>query len=105
GAGGIPIPGTNIAPQAPLPVPLLLPWPVLIFAAVAVVSWVVLNRTKLGHYIIAIGSNERSAIYSAVKVDRVKILTYSILGFCTGIAALLVASRLSSDSSSSSGTL
>lgn len=105
GAGGIPIPGTNIAPRAPLPVPLLFPWPVLIFAAVAVVSWIVLNRTRLGHYIIAIGSNERSAIYSAVKVDRVKILTYSILGLCTGIAALLVASRLSSVSSSSSGTL
>jgi ribose transport system permease protein len=105
GAGGIPIPGTNMAPRAPTPVPLLLPWPVLIFAVVAAVAWVVLNRTRLGRYIIAIGSNERSAIYSAVKVDRVKILTYSILGLCTGIAALLVASRLSSVSSSSSGTL
>ncbi len=105
GAGGIPIPGTNIAPRAPVPVPLLFPWPVLIFAIVAVVAWIVLNRTRLGRYIIAIGSNERSAIYSAVKVDRVKILTYSILGLCTGIAALLVASRLSSVSSSSSGTL
>jgi len=105
GAGGIPIPGTNIAPRAPVPVPLLFPWPVLIFAVVAVIAWIVLNRTRLGRYIIAIGSNERSAIYSAVKVDRVKILTYSILGLCTGIAALLVASRLSSVSSSSSGTL
>jgi ribose transport system permease protein len=105
GAGGIPIPGTNMAPRAPVPVPLLLPWPVLIFAVVAVIAWIVLNRTRLGRYIIAIGSNERSAIYSAVKVDRVKILTYAILGLCTGIAALLVASRLSSVSSSSSGTL
>lgn len=105
GAGGIPIPGTNIAPRAPVPVPLLLPWPVLIFVAVALAAWVVLNRTRLGRYIIAIGANERSAIYSAVKVDRIKILTYSILGFCTGIAALLAASRLASVSSSSSGTL
>jgi ribose transport system permease protein len=105
GAGGIPIPGTNMAPRAPVPVPLLFPWPVLIFAAVAVVMWIVLNRTKLGHYIIAIGSNERSAIYSAIKVDRIKTLTYTILGLCTGIAALLVASRLSSISSSGSGTL
>jgi len=40
-----------------------------------------------------------------VKVDRVKIVTYALLGLCTGIAALLVASRLSSISSSSSGTL
>lgn len=105
GAGGIPIPGTNMAPRAPVPVPLLFPWPVLVFAAVAIVAWIVLNRTRLGRYIIAIGSNERSAIYSAVKVDRVKILTYSILGLCTGIAGALVASRLSSISSSSTGTL
>jgi len=105
GAGGIAIPGTNIAPNAPLPVPLLIPWPVLIFAAVAFVAWMILNWTRLGRYIVAIGSNERSAIYSAIEVDRVKILTYSLLGLCTGIAALLVASRLASISSSSSGTL
>jgi ribose transport system permease protein len=105
GAGGIAIPGSNIAPNAPSPVPLLFPWPVLIFAVVAVMAWIILNWTRLGRYIIAIGSNERSAIYSAIDVDRVKILTYSILGLCTGIAALLVASRLSSISSSSSGTL
>jgi ribose transport system permease protein len=105
GAGGIAIPGSNIAPNAPSPVPLLFPWPVLIFAVVAVMAWIILNWTRLGRYIIAIGSNERSAIYSAIDVDRIKILTYSLLGLCTGIAALLVASRLSSISSSSSGTL
>jgi ribose transport system permease protein len=105
GAGGIPIPGTNMAPNAPAPIPLLFPWPVLIFAAVAVAAWTLLNRTRLGRYIVAIGSNERSAIYSAVKVGRVKIVTYALLGLCTGISAMLVASRLSSISSSSSGTL
>jgi ribose transport system permease protein len=105
GAGGIAIPGTNIAPNAPSPVPLLFPWPVLIFATVAIVAWMILNWTRLGRYIVAIGSNERSAVYSAIDVDRVKILTYSLLGLCTGIAALLVASRLASISSSSSGTL
>ena len=105
GAGGIAIPGTNMAPNAPAPIPLLLPWPVLIFAIVAFAAWMILNRTRLGRYIVAIGSNERSAVYSAIKVDRVKILTYGLLGLCTGIAALLVASRLASISSSSSGTL
>ena len=105
GAGGIPIPGTNMAPNAPSPIPLLFPWPVLIFAAVAFTAWILLNRTRLGRYIVAIGSNERSAVYSAVRVDRVKIVTYGLLGFCSGISAMLVASRLSSISSSSSGTL
>jgi ribose transport system permease protein len=105
GAGGIPIPGTNIAPRAAQAVPLLLPWPVIIFVIVAAGAWLVLNRTRLGRYIVAIGSNERAAIYSAIQVDRVKLITYSLLGFCTGIGALLSASRLASVSSSSSGTL
>ena len=105
GAGGLPIPGTNIAPRAPSPIPLLFPWPVLVFAAVAVMAWVLLNKTRWGRYIVAIGSNERSAVYSAIKVDRVKLLTYAILGFCTGIAAMLASSRLASISSSGSGTL
>jgi ribose transport system permease protein len=105
GAGGIPIPGTNIAPRASEAIPLLLPWPVLVFALMALGAWIVLNRTRLGRYIVAIGSNERAANYSAIKVDRIKLITYSILGFCTGVAALLSASRLASVSSSSSGTL
>src|SRR5688572_6891843 len=96
GAGGIPIPGTNIAPRASEAIPLLLPWPVLVFTVMAVAAWVILNRTRLGRYIVAIGSNERSAVYSAVKVDRVKLVTYSISGFCTGVAGLLSASRLAS---------
>ncbi|HEX4999698.1 MAG TPA: ABC transporter permease [Terriglobia bacterium] len=105
GSGGIPIPGTNIAPRAPVPIPLTLPWPVLVFALAAVVGWIIINRTRLGRYIIAIGSNERAARYSGILVDRVKIATYSLLGLATGVSALLSASRLNSVSSSSSGSL
>jgi ribose transport system permease protein len=105
GAGGIPIPGTNIAPRAPAPIPLLIPWPVIVFALVAIAAWVIIHRTRLGRYIVAIGSNERAALYSGIPVDRIKIVTYTLLGFTTGITALLTASRLNSVSSSSSGSL
>src|SRR5262245_58767250 len=47
GAGGIPIPGTNIAPNAPSPVPLLFPWPVLIFAVVWFVAYMIMSITLL----------------------------------------------------------
>jgi ribose transport system permease protein len=105
GAGGIPIPGTNMAPRAPVPIPLLLPWPVVIFAIAAIAAWIVIHRTRLGRYIVAIGSNERAAVYSGIPVDRVKILTYTMLGLATGMTALLSASRLESVSSSTSGSL
>ncbi len=105
GQGGIPIPGTNIAPNAPEPVPLLVPWPVLVFAAAAIVGWVVLNRTRYGRYVTAIGCNERAAVYSAITVSRVKWLTYTLVGFCTGLAGLLLASRMNSVSSAQTGIM
>ncbi|MCY1543925.1 Ribose import permease protein RbsC [compost metagenome] len=59
-----------------------------------------LNRTRYGRYVQAIGSNEQVARYAAVAVDRVKILTYVLLGICVGIATLLYVPRLGSASPS-----
>ncbi len=105
GQGGIPIPFTNVAPRAPQPVPLLFPWPVVVFIIVALLGWVLLNRTRHGRYVTAIGCNERAAVYSAINVDRIKILTYTLIGFLTGLAALLLASRMNSVSSAQTGVL
>jgi ribose transport system permease protein len=75
-----------------------VPVPVWAFAAVAVVGGVILNRTAYGRYVQAIGSNEQVARYAAVDVDRVKTLTYVLLGMCVGIATLLYIPRLGSAS-------
>ncbi|MDA7418861.1 ABC transporter permease [Xenophilus arseniciresistens] len=75
-----------------------IPVPVWIFALVAVIGGVILNRTAYGRYVQAIGSNEQVARYAAVDVDRVKILTYALLGVCVGIATLLYVPRLGSAS-------
>jgi ribose transport system permease protein len=81
------------------------PWPAISFFAIAVLAAVVLRMTRYGRYVIAVGANERAAIYSAVNVDRVKLLTYTLVGGCCGIAALLLASRMNSIASSSAGVL
>ena len=75
-----------------------IPVPVLVFVVVAVIGGVILNRTAYGRYVQAIGSNEQVARYAAVDVDRVKILTYVLLGVCVGIATLLYVPRLGSAS-------
>jgi ribose transport system permease protein len=72
--------------------------PVWVFLVVALVGAVILNRTAFGRYVQAIGSNEQVARYAAVDVDRVKILTYVLLGVCVGIATLLYVPRLGSAS-------
>lgn len=77
-----------------------VPVPVWVFAAVALLGGLVLNRTAFGRYVQAIGSNEQVARYAAVDVDRVKVLTYMLLGICVGIATVLYVPRLGSASPS-----
>jgi ribose transport system permease protein len=77
-----------------------IPIPVWIFGAVAVAGALLLNRTRYGRYVQAIGSNEQVARYAAVAVDRIKIQTYVLLGICVGIATLLYVPRLGSASPS-----
>ncbi|MDF3822798.1 ABC transporter permease [Leptospira sp. 96542] len=75
-----------------------IPIPIWVFLAVALAGALLLNRTRYGRYVQAIGSNEQVARYAAVAVDRVKILTYVLLGICVGIATLLYVPRLGSAS-------
>ncbi|NUZ08003.1 ABC transporter permease [Piscinibacter koreensis] len=77
---------------------LAVPVPIWVFAAVALIGGLVLNRTRYGRYVKAIGSNEQVARYAAVDVDRVKILSYVLLGVCVGVATLLYIPRLGSAS-------
>jgi len=75
-----------------------VPGPVWVFLVVALLGALILNRTAYGRYVQAIGSNEQVALYAAVNVDRIKLLTYVLLGVCVGIATLLYVPRLGSAS-------
>ncbi|MGR3662730.1 MAG: ABC transporter permease [Paracoccaceae bacterium] len=77
-----------------------LPIPVWVFIVVAILGWVLLNRTAFGRYCTAIGSNESVARYSAINVDRVKTYTYVIQGLCVSLATIIYVPRLGSASSS-----
>jgi ribose transport system permease protein len=75
---------------------LAVPVPVWIFLLVAAAGAVILNRTAFGAHVQAIGSNEQVARYAAIRVDRVKIWTYLLLGVCVAIATILYVPRLGS---------
>jgi ribose transport system permease protein len=75
---------------------LPIPNAVLILFFLAVVSSITLNRTALGRYTFALGSNEEAVRLSGVNVDRWKIAIYGLSGAICGIAGLLIASRLNS---------
>jgi ribose/xylose/arabinose/galactoside ABC-type transport system permease subunit len=53
-----------------------------------------LTRTTFGRSVYAIGSNERAAVWAGVPVKRVVWVVYAIMGFLSGLAGLLLTSRL-----------
>jgi simple sugar transport system permease protein len=63
--------------------------------AVAVVLWVVLNRTKFGSHIFLVGDNPMSAKLMGVDVTRVKIATFVIVGVLSAFTGLMTAMQLS----------
>jgi ribose transport system permease protein len=75
---------------------LPIPNAVLILFVVAVLASLVLNKTMLGRYTFALGSNEEAVRLSGVDVDFWKIVVYTVSGGICGIAGLLIASRLNS---------
>ena len=80
-----------------------IPLPVWIMLILTVALSVLLNRTRLGRHICAVGSNERVARYSGIRTGAVKYATYLIAGLTAGISALLFGSRLNAVSSTSAG--
>lgn len=75
-------------------------WPIIVFALVAILGEIIMRKTPFGRHCAAIGSNEQVARYSAVHVDRVRLMTYVLLGVLVGVATIMYVPRLGSASSS-----
>ena len=73
-----------------------IPVPVYLMALVFAVAWFVLNHTRLGRYVYALGGNESATRLSGINVDRIKLAVYSISGALSALAGLIVTSRLAS---------
>jgi len=73
-----------------------IPNAVLIFFFAAIIGSLLLSRTIIGRYNFAIGSNEEATRLSGVNVRKWKIIIYMIAGLFTGLAGVLMASRLNS---------
>ena len=71
----------------------IFPNPFLIWVAVAFIFGVILKYTKFGANLFAVGGNELAAKYTGISANKTKIVAYTIMGFCAGLAALLDFSR------------
>lgn len=71
-----------------------IPYSVFIWMIVALVGYVVLEKSKFGRYIYSIGHNETGAMFSAVPVVRVKNLLYLFSGMMAGLSGMIYSARI-----------
>lgn len=73
-----------------------VPMPVWVAIGVIVAFALYMKHTRTGRYIYAIGGNERAALLSGIRVNKVKLLVYTLAGMLAALAGILVTARLDS---------
>ena len=68
--------------------------PVWVFLILALITHLLLNNTRFGRYVCAVGANEQVARYSAINVQIIKLIPYAITGFTVAVSAMLWGSRI-----------
>lgn len=76
--------------------PLGIPMPIWIMLIVFIITWYILNYTRLGRYIYAIGGNESAARLSGINVSLIKVTVYAFCGMLCAFASTIEVARLSS---------
>lgn len=71
-----------------------LPVPILILIVAFAVGWLVLNQTRFGRNVFAVGDNDEAARLMGLNISRVTIAVYAISGALAGLAGVMLASRL-----------
>jgi ribose/xylose/arabinose/galactoside ABC-type transport system permease subunit len=75
-----------------------IPVSVWIFLGIVVGGWILLNRTRFGRYVVAVGGNREAARIAGVPVRKVIFAVYVLSGLMAGIATVLLCARLGSAS-------
>jgi ribose/xylose/arabinose/galactoside ABC-type transport system permease subunit len=75
---------------------LMVPVPIYILSFIVFASYFILNNTRTGRYIYAVGGNEPAAKASGLKVDRTKIFVYAFSGVMAALVGIILTARLNS---------
>ncbi len=71
-----------------------IPFPIIILFIVILLGIFVLNFTKFGRHVYAVGGNELAARVSGLNTIMIKVGVYSITGFLAGLAGIVISSRI-----------
>lgn len=73
-----------------------VPISVLILAVFVVISWVLLNKTKFGRYVYAVGGNDRAARASGINPNSIVVKAFIFNGILCAVAGIVLMSRINS---------
>lgn len=73
-----------------------IPVPVWLLVLCAAVIWVILNRTRFGRHVYAIGGNAQAARVSGINISKVQFFIYALIGTLAGLAGMILAARIGS---------
>ncbi len=74
----------------------IIPVSVLILLFIIGISWVLLNKTKFGRYVYAVGGNQKAALASGINADRVVVKAFIFNGLLCAVAGIVYMSRINS---------
>ena len=74
----------------------VVPLPVVYMTIFLILDFFLLNKTRTGRHIYAVGGNETSARFSGININKIKILVWTISGAMAGFCGVVLAARLSS---------
>ena len=74
----------------------IVPYPFIIFCVVAVIFGLLMHKTVFGRQMFAIGANKKAAAYAGVKVEKLRMIVFTLTGFICGFAAVIYCANLGS---------
>ena len=71
-----------------------IPLPIIYMLVMFVATGILLNKTKFGRHVYAVGGNKDAAIFSGIKVKRVEVIVYTLIGFLSAFAGVVLSARM-----------
>lgn len=73
-----------------------IPFILIVFAIAAIIYGLLLHKTTFGRQVYAIGNNDKASRYSGVKVDKIKLIVFTLAGLMSAITAIFLTSKMGS---------
>lgn len=71
-----------------------IPFPAILMVIIYIISYFLLNKTKIGRYAYAVGGNEEAAVLSGIDTKKYKTIVYALTGLFAAVSGMILAGRL-----------